>query len=181
MLVRRRTVIGAPVAPRDMAAKARAKISSLDMPSQYVTVSRVVFVMTLSRALNNELKTREASRSRNPGDVNEVFVSSAQRQRLESTLAKLDMVRTQWVMIAPLVDKEIVEVILERASITGANVTSRLKSRLERLESHVIPAEGERQTMGIQCISPEKVVTSTLSVTSRADDAQPHRRFRRQR
>jgi hypothetical protein len=44
-------------------------------------------------------------------------------------------------------------------------VTSRLKSRLERLESHAMSAEGERQTMEIQFISPEKMVTSTLSVT----------------
>jgi hypothetical protein len=44
-------------------------------------------------------------------------------------------------------------------------VTSRLKSRLERLESHAIPEASERQTIEIQFISPEKVVTSTLSVT----------------
>ena len=44
-------------------------------------------------------------------------------------------------------------------------MTSSLKRRLERLESHVIPVDGERQTMEIQFISPEKVVTSTLSVT----------------
>jgi hypothetical protein len=44
-------------------------------------------------------------------------------------------------------------------------VTSHPKSRLERLESHLIPEDGERQTMEIQFISAEKVVTSTLSVT----------------
>jgi hypothetical protein len=44
-------------------------------------------------------------------------------------------------------------------------VTSRLKSRLERLELHVLPHEGERQTVEIQFISPERVVTSTLTVT----------------
>ena len=44
-------------------------------------------------------------------------------------------------------------------------MTSRLKSRLERLESKVIPADGERQPMEIQFISPDRVVTSTLFVT----------------
>ena len=43
-------------------------------------------------------------------------------------------------------------------------MTSRLKSWLERLESDIITAEAERQIMEIQFISPEKVVTSTLSV-----------------
>jgi hypothetical protein len=51
-----------------------------------------------------------------------------------------------------------------RARSSGADVNARLKSRLERLESHVIPVDGERQTMDIQFISREKVVTSTLSV-----------------
>ncbi len=44
-------------------------------------------------------------------------------------------------------------------------MNSRLKSRLERLELHVLPQQSERPTMEIQFISPEKVVTSTLSVT----------------
>jgi hypothetical protein len=44
-------------------------------------------------------------------------------------------------------------------------VTSRLKSRLERLESYVIPEASERQTMEIQFISPDRVVASTLTVT----------------
>jgi hypothetical protein len=34
-----------------------------------------------------------------------------------------------------------------------------------RLESYAMPEASERQTMEIQFISPEKVVTSTLSVT----------------
>jgi hypothetical protein len=44
-------------------------------------------------------------------------------------------------------------------------VNFRLKSRLERLESHAMPETSERQTIEIQFISPEKVVTSTLSLT----------------
>jgi hypothetical protein len=44
-------------------------------------------------------------------------------------------------------------------------VTSRLKSRVERLELQLIPQASEREVMEIHFISPEKVVTSTLSVT----------------
>jgi hypothetical protein len=44
-------------------------------------------------------------------------------------------------------------------------VNARLKTRLERLEWHAMPDTSERQTMEIQFISPEKVVTSTLCVT----------------
>jgi hypothetical protein len=44
-------------------------------------------------------------------------------------------------------------------------VNSRLKSRLERLESQIIPRQGERQVMEIQFISPDRVVARTLTVT----------------
>jgi hypothetical protein len=52
-------------------------------------------------------------------------------------------------------------------------VNSRLKSRLERLESQIIPRQGERQVMEIQFISPDRVVARRLTVTLGPAMAQP--------
>jgi len=58
------------------------------------------------------------------------------------------------------------------------NVIAHLKSRLNRLESHVIPEHGQPQTMNIQFIELDKSVASNNDHHARADLAQQNQRIR---